>query len=320
LVALSILLWAAPTLGGDVKDDYLQRFRALQQDDVDGHIELARWCRKHESWTELKTQCRHVLRIKPGHREAELLLELANEMLDGGDQSGGRAAEPGRSGDGSRKKLRILTDEEVQAIRRAELDLDRPERVTVKFDRNLMRDFMTWARSEGGAGFDRKAFSRLPIVTRTQVILGEASEQFGDRITIKTDPYRMRTFIREVWPIIGRGCATSGCHGDGAVGRLRLHGGRSIKTNPVYTNFLILHEYEADGERLIDRNDPSRSLLLAYGLSPDAADEPPKHEHPAVIDPIFDSPEDRNYQGVLQWLNSLSIDRPDYGIDLDSGK
>jgi hypothetical protein len=99
-----------------------------------------------------------------------------------------------------------------------------------------------------------------------------------------------------------------------------LQGGVSIKSNAAYANFLILHDTEVGSEWIINRNDPERSLLLAWGLSRDAGGPIAGTKHPTPIKPVYRGMEGPDYGVVYEWLNSLAIDRPDYGIDLQSKK
>ena len=312
-VLLAVLVCLPSVLtAGDVEDEYLQRFKALDVKDVSGHFELAKWCREQENWQLVAQQCRHVLRLEPNHQQARLLLEVAQRRLGGDPRSPSR-------GPGSGGPLRPLTDAEVQRIRRMELDPDQDERIILRIDRKTLRAFYEVAHKEGYVDCDRRTFFRLPRLEQAWLILRHAPDRFGNAVTIKSDPQRMRTFVREVQPIVLRGCAAADCHGGAAAaGDFQLLGGRSLGPNESYANFLRMHEHQVGTERVINRDQPGQSLLLTYALPPHQVAEQTRR-HPTEIMPIFQSSTDQDYQTVLDWLTSLSITRPDYGIKLKAG-
>lgn len=311
-VLLTVLICLPGVLAaGDVEDEYLRRFKALDVKDVRGHFELAKWCREQENWQLVAQQCRHVLRLEPNHQQAKLLLEVAQRRLGGDLRSPSRGA--GRGG-----PLRPLTDDEVQRIRRMELHPDQDERVVLRIDRKALRAFYEVAHKDGHVDCDRRTFFRLPRLEQARLILRHAPDRFGGGVTIRSDPERMRSFLREVQPIVLRGCAAADCHGGSAAGDFQLLAGRSLSPNDSYANFLRMHEYQVGTQRVINRDQPGRSLLLTYALPPhQVADQTGRH--PTEIMPVFQSSDDRDYQTLLEWLSSLSITRPDYGIDLKAG-
>lgn len=315
------LLWLMPSAvsGDEIDEEYAARVRKLQPSDVAGHLTLAKWCRENDKWRHVARECRHILKQQPNHRQARLLLELAQVQL--GKPDGQPVARPPRaSGPRTARDCgdapRPLTDDEIQVIRRAELRLDRRERVTVKIDRAALKDFVEWSAGRSDLPDDGKTFYRRNRVEQAQLMLRSDRERFADAITIRTDPGRMRDFQREVMPILLAGCATSDCHGGGGAGCFRLSGGRSLGANLVYSNYLVMHELEVGERRLVNRNSPDRSLILSYGLPPRAGDDAKPLNHPTDISAVFKNEGDADYQTVLEWLQSLDLRQPDYGIDL----
>lgn len=308
-------LWLGVALAAAdaIDDEYGQRAKALRADDIDGHLDLARWCREKRRWQLMADQCRLVLRLRTDHAEGGLLLELARANMDKSPakRTPGRKTRPIAGGD-----LPLLDDEQVQRIRRVELHLDGRERVNLKIERSALDEFVEWAAKRGGPLFDRRAFLRQSRREQALEILERGREEFGERITVLGDPERLRAFEREILPVVLPGCATSECHGGNRGGEFRIHGGRSLRTHAVYANFFLMHEYERDDRRLIDRNQPKRSLLLVYGLPADP--EAKRLEHPTPIRRVFRDEDDDRYRTVLDWLRSLDIQRPDYGIDLSA--
>lgn len=301
----------------DLEAEYKRRFRTLAPNDLEGHLKLAHWCREKKDYKLLKRQCTHILRTHKDNEPARLLLELARRELAAGQEGGGDAAaskEPRRGELG-----RILSDEDIQILRRSELMLYDPERVGVKFHNQVLTRF--FAELEGTAAFaefarDRRFF-RLPAAEKAQLILRFAPQAYGEDIEITTDPQRFVVFERSVLPIVLDNCATAACHGTKGPARWRLYHERARSKNLVYTNYLIMHEFTHGDERLIDHDFPERSLLLAYGLP--EADPGPDHptNHPVAIDPPFRDRNDRKYRRILDWIESLGVPAPDYGISLE---
>ena len=80
-----------------------------------------------------------------------------------------------------------------------------------------------------------------------------------------------------------------------------------------------MHEFAEGKERLINRDLPDMSTLLRYGLPPVPQDElgpANPSNHPVEIDPPFAGRKDRDYRAILDWIETLSIPAPDYGISL----
>ena len=296
-----------------IDDEYLRREQALAAADVAGHYELADWCRGHERWDLVARQCRTVIRLDQRHVRAKTLLEIARAHLKVEHRSEG-AIRP-KPGTAAGKRPRVLTDAEVQSIRRLELNLGGPERARIKIDRRVAGGFLDAMRSNADFPYDRRAFNRLRPIEKAEVILQYGDNGQAEGITVTTNPDRMRMFKAKVMPVVAAGCATAECHGGSGSGTFHLYGGRSLKDNVVYTNFLLLHEYEKDNERLINRNSPDRSLLLKYGLPPAGAGD--SLNHPTAIDVVYrNGIEDRDYATILDWLRSLSLQSPDYGVEL----
>ena len=302
-------------LADGVEDQYKQRFRKLAADDIEGHYKLALWCKEQKAFTLLKTQCTYILRKSKNHEPARLLLELARREMAAGAPPG--AGPAGRGKPRLAALGRILNDDEIQILRRSELLLDRPERVGVKFKNRVLERFFAEMQGGPGFGFTRQRFFKLPPSERAQLILDFAPEAYGRDVEITTDPQRFANFERKVLPIVLEGCATATCHGTHGRARWRLYSDRVRSKNMVYTNYLIMHELTLGQERLIDRDLPDRSLVLVYGL-PEATTGPDHpSNHPQPIDPPFRNPKDRKYLEVLDWIESLALPTPDYGIVLE---
>ena len=295
--------------------DYDTRLAALAPDDINGHYALADWCRAKGRYDLVVRQCRTVLRLKPGHTNARLLLDVAQLQLDRtGTTDGSRQTAPAR---GPGRQRDYVSEDDIQRLRYAELNPDRPERVQVRFHNRVTAEFAALMVKQGK--FNRRgrtAFLRSKPAEKLFIMLQQDPEAYRDDIEIRSDPIVFAQFRKRVLPTIMTGCATAACHGGVRAPVFRLHGGKTRTERLVYTNFLILHsltaqlEPEARGQPLINRDRPEESLLLDYLLPRAMA----KHPHPTDIDPVAKSKRDTKYLVIFQWISRLDP-RPNYDID-----
>ena len=123
----------------------------------------------------------------------------------------------------------------------------------------------------------------------------------------------MVPFKNVVHPFVLKNCATSACHGGDKGGDFRLLVPTGGASDPlIYTNFYIMSMYKGkDGGKMINRDDPDMSLYLQYALPKEVA----KFSHPGSITVRrFGSPTDKQFQQMSDWVRSLTLPRPNYGI------
>lgn len=315
---------------------YRRQFQALASDDIDGHLNLAMWCRDQEAYDLLLKECNHILKLVPNHTQARLLLDLAKAKLgsssdDEKERSSGGSVAGTIPGAHIVSQSGLVSPEQIQILRRKELKRDQIERVTVRFDHDVIDrlwDFID--ANEGASKQARLEFNKLPPAVKAQQMLAkidayERTEtedtQFKDEysadIVIESDPLVFKAFKTNAWKTIESGCASARCHGgDGAAG-FALHAPRVMHDADYYTNFLVLQSYEKNGMRLIDRDRPENSLLIVYGL-PIGDDQTVRH--PIDIKPVFRSLQDRRLQALYGWIQMLPPPAPDYGFTVDDLK
>ncbi len=317
LMAAAVSARSVPVRGDQIDDEYLRRSRALVTSDVRGHLELAKWCKKNTRWNFVADECNLILRVEPGNAQATLLRDIARSYLKKDQRN---AQSPGgvpRAGGGGGGALpRLLTDAEVQRIRRAELRRSGVEHARVKIDRKALQDFFGAMEKEGRLPYEKKDFFRLSPIEKARAMFRYGGEEFSGKVNVTTDPERMRIFGRDVMPTIAARCATVECHGGSGPSAFQMFGGRGVRGNALYTNFYVLHELKVGDLALINRNNIDESLILTYGLPPRPGES--NLNHPIPIRAVFRDTDDRKYQAVYEWLRSLTIDRPDYGIDLSA--
>ncbi len=336
------LVWASPS--GDVQTEYARRLAQLKPDDLAGHYNLALWCKARGAYELVRKQCTVILAQDGEHEQAKLLLKLAMRHLGEPEEDAEcpGVPTPDTSGEQIGALGRIISDEEVRRIRWMEMLDEEPRPLSIQFKNKVIQRFLE--AMEGTAGFttrrERRDFMRLKPTEklqlirertgdrfRTRVLQKDTGDQVIEEIIIKTDPKRMADFERRVLPPVLAGCATSSCHGNPEKSRFTLYTDRVMGKNKVYTNYLIMHRYRVGDQRLINRDSPLKSLLLTYGfreLPAALGNLDATYKHPKVplgpktveIDPIFRGVDDPKYRDIREWLESLSVLEPDYGISL----
>lgn len=226
--------------------------------------------------------------------------------------------------DGYAPEPRKLTDEEINRIRYMELramrGLTGVDHVTVKIPREVQEEFLK--DMTGHENFRGKR-SRQDFLKRTppqklHIIAHYKGAKYADKVQILTDPEIFLEFRKHVMPQVIRGCATSGCHNslnDHAYG-FKLFKDPKKLPSTTFANFLTLNDYMKDGRKMINRNDPSRSLMLTYMLP--KSEVPPEYQHPGDVEyrPLFQSHKHPRFQRMMKWVGSLKIPEEDYGVRL----
>jgi len=168
-------------------------------------------------------------------------------------------------------------------------------------------------------------FYSLTVNDQVHEILTRGTPEMRRDIQILSDPPALFQYRRQIQPFLIANCATSGCHG-GPTGAAKFHLVTPAESELAgYTNFYILQNYtkavKADSSvfgkgdlRMIDRQQPERSILLQYAL-PGAIAE---YDHPDVpgYRPAVRGLNDPRYHQILDWIgSSLKAEDPNYGID-----
>jgi hypothetical protein len=327
----------APAADAETLEEYQGQFQALPSDDVEGHVKLALWCRDQEEWGLLATQSKHVLTLDPDHRLAKLLLDLARSkgadpvVVDPADVAAGTSSTSSQPPVARQGTPGLLTADQVQALRHAELRLDGSERLQVEFRNQVDERFLDYMTlREGLTPQQAIAFRRMNPTQKAVTIIGKVREyeraalpeepfddDFSADVIIKNDPLIFKEYITRVWPIIGRGCATAGCHSGPKASEPVLLNSNRMTEEMHYTNYLILNDHTRGDARMINRDFPHDSLVLVYG-QPIAGNQ--GTVHPAELRPIFQSPNDRQYVTIGRWITALRVPAPDYGVTAEDLK
>jgi len=293
------------------KQEFQQRKAKIAAGDVEAMYELASWARDSKMLIESRDLLKQVLKLKPGHENAALLLRLVEIALA---KRPGPAPRPVPTTQGTTTQpgvdaSRLLKMADVYRIRLVELK--RNDRVAIEF-RNKVLDRFIDANKGRDMFSNRQGERRFRMYTPVRQVMymldhtDRADASIRDDILIKSDPAVIKTFRSRVWPIVQRGCASASCHGGAkGAGKFRLFDMPMTDDRVAYTNFYILHAWRLDRRRMIYRDDPPASVLLQAGLPKKIAK--PSLSHPTVLNPpVFTSERGRNYRQVEQWIRSLT--------------
>ncbi|HUU96299.1 MAG TPA: hypothetical protein VM487_11210 [Phycisphaerae bacterium] len=311
-----------------VDEDFLRRFNVLVADDAEGHYALAEWLRVKNRFDLLKKQCNYVLGLAPDHRNAKLLLELAQRELvkqanvEAGAGQPEKPQEEAAETDGLPAPP-LLSERDIKRVKLYEYPLDGPaEKVHVRFVKKKgYADLERVVRAEIGRSDDPdpdadRILQRGQPHEKLQLILRATGLKYADQIEIRGDTEVFKTFKRQVLPLVAKGCTKSGCHGTRAAQVFRLPSGPRTKDDVAYTSFLILDRLETRHGPLIDRDLPPNSALLEYMLPREESEQPhPPVQRGKLIPPLRGTG-DPNYHVILKWISSsLNAPHPEYELE-----
>jgi hypothetical protein len=223
----------------------------------------------------------------------------------------------GPAGAGKRPKpaIRMLTADEINALRQLEWKGDK--QVTVKIDPDLRKRYMDLAGITNA-----QAKQMTPQEMAWEIVQKGTSEMKRD-LKLITDPQPLREWRSNINnKIIGTnsGCAAAACHHpqNKAGDFVLFHGNGEAEG---LTNFVIANQFYKDVQRpkekrpqqylMIDRTQPQQSLLLHYALPANLTDVP----HPEVkgYNGVIRNRGDKNYSTLITWITeSLSAVPPAY--------
>lgn len=327
----------------DVELEYNKRHANLADTEVDGRLDLAKYCFDHNRADLAKRVLAEALQIDPNNARAAQLYDAAKAQAEldrkkadradpappeepperpadkprspqpaarerGGDESAGtRPALPGNHV--------VLDADQVNRVKQCELR-DGDAGVTIKFENDVERRFaFSTGRTLG-------ALRQLSPVDRFMLMRRETNWDMLKDVRIQRDPAPILEF-RKFQPRILAGCASAACHG-GENTNFSL-------VTPVdseaatYTNFYFMSTHSAPvilasgakaSRRVIDRTIPEMSLLLQFCIDPKVARFP----HPPVhgYRPLFRSPDEPTYAAMLHWTQYAITPLPlDYGFSFE---
>jgi hypothetical protein len=321
-------------------DEYKQKLAGIDAKSAEDHFKLADWAYNNNQPGVAEKEARQALEIDKEHSGAKKLLELltagttAGDGGTGGTKDGatGQTSPPVKPGE-----IRLVNAADIDRIRLAEL-FDDENQLPIVFQNNVAKRFL---ESESGRDIasDPKALARFHVaqlgfkaVQMRDAVEGQPNaEDIKKDIVVKSDPRVVAKMRASVWPLVASRCGNRDCHGGAKLnGVVRLVNRGDEATSVAYTNFVLLDgTVNKSGDRLIDRNEPERSLLLQYGLPNTIPPQVGQSRHLKVKGwiPLYKNESAEAYRTALAWIRSLRKNAPattlEYkapdGVTLDFG-
>ncbi len=308
-----------------VDAEYAHRAGQIPANDIAGHFDLAMWARDKQRYDLVRIQCNFILALDPNHVNARLLLDEARKKL--AEQAAAARGEPGGR-DAEEDRIEIpppISARDINRLRMAEIRLDGPAEVLLVRFANKRGEptIEQLVRREVGPIADtlppdwEDTLDRGRPHEKLQLIVQTTGLRLADQIEVRGDPQTFDTFRKRVVPLLVRGCARSGCHGGAAADGFRFPRGQQTSDEFVYTTFALLERADTAAGPLLDRSLPERSALLSFMLpaSESVVGHPPVAR--GRLTPVLRNRRDPNYQAVLDWIASLRVPRPDYGLEYE---
>lgn len=314
-----------------VEESYQQFRAAIADDDVEGRLQLAEWCRAHGRIDLALWEADQALEVDPGNPKARDMhtLLVEQEKLN---QASGRTetddalaaqAMKARQAAAARTGFPLLTPEQINLMRVYEVDLRNPPRMViprialVTFLDNYKGKIISGKGAVPVTPEARDIFLHQSAPDTLSWFFDARARELYPSVQVMENPASFKLFrdsVNRTW--LTNACATNRCHGGEEAGRLWLYNLRSATDAAVYTNFLILDRFRTStGAKLIDYDKPDDSILLQMALPKDQT----VIRHPEIAGkgrwrPVFTDTHDPRYQRVVEWIRSMYPQRPDYPI------
>ncbi len=305
------------------RERYLQMRALIVDTDIDRLVLLSQWLQRRRLYAEAVRELSHVLLLEPTNGEAIRLMREVEQQAALAERAGDpppepeepreRAAAPERPKPGD---FPLLTPEQINLMKVFEVDLSDPPRMVVA--RETIQRLLTQHADDPlipSTRDGREAFLKKSAPEVLDIMFRLRARDLYGQVQVLDQPRSMRLFrdhVHAAWLV--NSCATTRCHGGSQAGRLQLTNYRPTAESSVYTNYLILDRFVTkDGKRLIDYEEPERSVLLQMALPRDDA----AHPHPDVPGwrPAFRNRDERRYQQAVDWIASMYRPRPDLPIE-----
>jgi hypothetical protein len=224
-----------------------------------------------------------------------------------------KGGETATTGTGAADKVRLLKPSDISLIRFKELSNEDLKTMKGKIDRKTLDLYWQQVIMQSGTEVSKDAQNAFVnpnnFVQQVQAIKDSGNASFMEKVEFTTDPSALVTFKRTIQTFVLQNCATAQCHAGEKAGSFRM-----IKPanndQVVYTNFYILSMYNGRDGKMIDRDQPAKSLLLQYALPKTVTSTP----HPKIDTHHFADATSPEFQAIVTWIKSLSFPRPNYGI------
>ena len=265
-------------------------------------------------YAEANVENEKALRLDPASVEANLLKRVLASYIDGSTPSVAATGAAPASG-----KPGLLNASQISLIRIAEMSRNEPN-MKGKIERPVLQEFWDEVYTKDPLGDkSQRALNEFlnpaNFAGQLRVFKDSNQQKFLERVSVTTDPAILAAFRTSAHPYLLTNCATSECHGGEKGGNFRLvtSSGGAATTEQIYTNFYIMSMYAGKDGKMFDRDSPEKSLIMQYSLPWSSA----AIKHPKVDIRKIPNMQDNRYRGMYDWIRSLTIPRPNYGITFE---
>ncbi|MFG0292223.1 MAG: hypothetical protein ACF8MJ_03610 [Phycisphaerales bacterium JB050] len=308
-----------------------QRYRdirpTIDDEDVPRLLSLVRWLEQNKLYDEALREIEGILRHDPENEEARRLRQLIEQLIilerirenrRPDQRDGENSPTPQRAKMPDRNNFAPLTAEQIALIKVYELDLSAKPKLIIErstIDEILKRYAehpLVPVTREGKEEFYRKS----PVEILDIMFRVGARDLYG-QVKVIGHPQSMAEFRDQIsarW--LTNRCATTRCHGGNEAGRLRLLNRAPNSEETVYTNFVLLDQFDTRlPVPMIDYTNPSDSLLLQMAMPR----EDVLYPHPEVKGwrPVFLNDRTPQYRAAVRWMRMMYQPRPEYPFEYD---
>jgi tetratricopeptide (TPR) repeat protein len=270
---------------------------------------------QQKKYAEAQIENDKALQLDPTNVNAVLMQSTLKRYLAGGMP--GSAATQGVAAIGVGGKIPVLTTQQVSLIRLMELGPN--DRAIGRIDVKGLEDYWQNFALKDALGDKSKAAHDAFInpgnfVGQVARIRESREIKYMQMITLTSDPATFIFYHNNVQTFVLANCATADCHGGEKApgGNFRLLN-PATTTEQQYTNFYILSQYANQDGKMVDRDNPEKSLLMQYGLPWASAST----KHPKVEARKLTGLNDTRLRSMNDWIRTLAFPKPNYGITYD---
>jgi hypothetical protein len=269
---------------------------------------------------DAKTENDKALLLDPTHEDALRLRIVIADRLAAAGAAGGTAAGGTVASGAAAGKPKVLTNQQISTIRLMEMRSE-DRNINGSIPRQVREDFWnTVIVKDSNADLSQAAHNNFlrpdNFLDPALRIRESGNPKFIEGVVVNTDPAALAEFKTNINTYVLQNCATAACHGSEKGGDFRI---LTARDNPsVYTNFYVMTSYNArTGGRVIDRDNPERSLFIQYSIPRQQA----AFTHPGegVAHNKLSGTQDARYQTFVNWVRTLTLPKPNYNISLEVG-
>ena len=309
-----------------VEEEYAEKRAKVADDNVAERYQLARWLYDKKAYPQAKAELDDLAKRDPKNADVALLKRIVEEKIkapvvtpptppNNGNNTPTPPTPPVQPPVGDLPKDR-LDASQINRIRVLEINEDLSPRVTVPRTtvEKFLKEYADDTNVPKGPAAKNKFMAQKDLDKLKLMMTVGAKELYGDVVS-HDDPPAIRDFRNLHRNYVLSFCATAECHGGAKAGKFFLFNSAPTSNETIHTNFYILTQTKTATAFMVDRDYPTKSLILQFGLPVDKATT----AHPDV--PGFKAPmhtgdKDRTYQALLEWITK-SLYRPEPKYDLN---